>query len=242
MALWTSFGGPDTYSHEPFMYPLRLRVPYNTDTFRLYAYPAQKPPDTLVQLETGIPAIVAYILGSTWCDQVSAQRMIAVPQQNWTNDDETAIAFRMLRGGGAIIDNDNDNRHWWMLADGFDVGSGWRAAEQKKKYIFGWPQDGGVWVLHLPPLLEKHIKGEVDLDDELEQMQNWDVIAPTVFRDFYGDVHYGDLVESTTMEELCEKLKEKGAMYYQDVKNSPEVVESGLLDAIAAMQIEPVKD
>jgi hypothetical protein len=73
-------------------------------------------------------------------------------------------------------------------------------------------------------------------------MQNWDVVAPTVFRDIYGEMRYGDLVESTTMEELCEKLKEKGAMYYQDVKDSPEVVESGLLDAIAAMQREPVKD
>jgi hypothetical protein len=126
------------------MYPLRLRIPYNTDTFRLYAYPDQNPSGTLVQLETRTSAVVAYVLGPSWRDQVSAQRMIASPQLNWTNDDETAIAFRMLRSGGAIIDNNNNSRQWWILTAGFGVGSGWPAAKRKKKYILGWPQDGGV--------------------------------------------------------------------------------------------------
>ena len=129
--------------------------------------------------------------------------------------------------------------HWWMLNDGFGIG--WLHAEQQKKYIFGWPEEGGVWVLHLPPLNEKYMKGEDTLDEELEQMLNWEALEPTIFRDFDGRVHYGNLTEMNTMEKFCERLKDAGAVYYAEIEKSPEVFELGLLSAEGALGKGPIK-
>ncbi|KAF1938133.1 hypothetical protein EJ02DRAFT_325193, partial [Clathrospora elynae] len=155
----TSAESPHAFPQEPLAYPTRLQIRGHPRAYQLYAYPTQRKPNTLVQLQTPIPAIVSYVLGPSWHNDLSDGQTIAVPQESWTKEDETALAFRMLRGGGAIMDVSYANNMWWLFGDGFD--SAWTAAEQQKKYIFGWPKDGGVWVLHLPPLLEKHVRGEL---------------------------------------------------------------------------------
>jgi hypothetical protein len=224
------------YPHEPLMYPTRLRITSNITKYQLYAYPNPRPPNTLVQLQTQIPAIVSYVLGSTWRDELNGGTGLSVPQQNWTENDESALALRMLRGGAALLDNTWANEQWWLFDEGF---SEWRNAEQRKKYIYGWPEEGGVWVLQLPPLLEKHVKydaGGVDLDEALDQMERWESIVDTVFRDLDGSVHYGDLVGAETMEEFCGRLESKGARFYADFRDSPEVIEDRLLDLGAALR------
>jgi hypothetical protein len=62
---------------------------------------------TLVQLQTDIPAIIEYMLGPTWRKQLSELGMICMPQSKWTNDDETAVALCVLRGGSALMDTDS---------------------------------------------------------------------------------------------------------------------------------------
>jgi hypothetical protein len=214
----TTANSPPLYPHEPLMYPTRLKITEPNIKYRLYAYPTPRPPNTLVQLQTQIPAIVSYVLGPTWRDELTEREWLFVPQSNWTQDEESAIALRMLRGGGALIDNSWANGQWWLFGGGF---SGWLSAEQKKKYIYGWPEGGGVWVLRLPPLLEKHIKGDITIDEELDQMENWDSIEPAVFRDLDGSVHYGNLVKGETMEDFCGRLKNAGATFMRKLRTVP---------------------
>jgi hypothetical protein len=229
------------FSHEPLVYPTRMRV--STDyserkTYELYAYPTPRPAETLLYLHTGIPAIVTYVLGPAWRDELTARQIVTVPQTNWTTHAEHDMALRLLRGGGAIIDISFANGQWWIFDEG--LGINWLHAEQQKKYIFGWPKDGGVWVLHLPPLLEKHHNGRINFEDEIDQIDNWDSMEHTVFRDSDGSVYYGDLAKSTTMDDLCNQLKSAGAIYYAEIRDSPEVIDSQLLDASAALQKKPI--
>jgi hypothetical protein len=222
------------------MYPVRLQMTSNPTVSQLYAYPAQRPASTLVQLQTGIIAIVEYVLGPTWREQLSELGRIRVPQSNWTNDDETAVALRVLRGGGAILDNTSVLNRWWVFEDGF--GSRWLPAEQQQKYVFGWPTHGGVWVLRLPPLLAKHKNGYYDIGEEFEQVQRMNAADKALFRHLDGSIYYGDLIKSQTMEELCRSLEEKGATFYAKIEDSTEVIESGLLDEEAALKKEPIQE
>jgi hypothetical protein len=86
----------------------------------------------------------------------------------------------------------------------------------------------------------KHIKGDITIDEELDQMENWDRIEPTVFRDLDGSVHYGDLVKGEIMEDFCGRLKNAGATFYVEIEDSPEVREDRLLDLGAALQKDAV--
>jgi hypothetical protein len=110
---------PATYPHEPLMYPTRLRITGIGPTYRLYAYPTQRPADTLVQLQTQIPAIVIYVLGPTWRDELNGRDELSIPQLNWTADDEAAIALRMLQGSAAVLDNSYAMEQWWSLDHSF---------------------------------------------------------------------------------------------------------------------------
>lgn len=72
--------------------------------------------------------MVEYILGPTWRDQLTVLGTIRVPRTNWTNDDETAVALRVLRSGGAIMDTSLALDSWWAFEDGF--GGRWLPAER----------------------------------------------------------------------------------------------------------------
>jgi hypothetical protein len=207
MALSTTAITPPEFPNEPLMYPVRLQISSNPIISNIYSCPAQRPTSTLVQLQTGIPAIVEYVLGPMWREQLSEFGMIRVPRFNWTNDDETAVALRVSRGGGAIMDNTWALDSWWIFGDGF--GSRWLPAQQQQKYMFGWPTDGEVWVLQLPPLLAKHTSDYYDIEEELEKIQRMKEGDKTLFRHLNGSIYYSDLVKSQTMEDLCKNLEEK---------------------------------
>lgn len=86
------------------MFPTRLRIPetFGGNTlYQLYAYPTQRPPETLVQLQTSIPPLVDYVLGADWRDSLRERGNVRVPFADWTNEDEAAIALRMFRVGAA---------------------------------------------------------------------------------------------------------------------------------------------
>jgi hypothetical protein len=216
-------------------YPTRLQIAHNSPGFQLWAYAHQRQPNTLIRLQTAIPAIVDYILRPTWRTELTAQPRphlrLSVPQENWTNEDEIALALRMLRGGGPVIDVSYAHGVPWLYDDGF---FSWTLADQQEKYIFGWPEDGGVWVLALPPLLQKHIDQTIDFGKELARTEG--EAERRVSRVYDGSVYYGELVESKTMEQFCEKLKDAGAVYWKEVGECAEIVEEGLLDAETALR------
>jgi hypothetical protein len=82
---------------------------------------------------------------------------------------------------------------------------------------------------------------EDTLDEEIDQMLNWETLEPTIFRDFNGSVHYGNLIEADTMKKFCKRLEEAGPVYYAEIEKSPEVLELGLLSAEDALGKGPIK-
>lgn len=199
------------------MYPTRLSITSSlcATLSQIYAYPAQRPAETLVQLQTTIPAIIDFVLGPTWRNEVSEQGTLKVPLANWTNDDESAVALRMFRCGAATIDHSLAMGAMWAMDEAF--GWHWQSAERQQKYIFGWPAAGGVWVLQLPPLLDKHNSENFDLVEEAEQHYRHMNGDPAVSRNVDGSIYYGDLVKSETMDEFCERLKHEGARFYDSI-------------------------
>jgi hypothetical protein len=117
----------------------------------------------------------------------------------------------MLRGGGVIMGVSYAHGIPWY-DDGFH---NWILAEQRKKYIFGWPEDGNVWALPLRSLLQRHIDGNIDFGEELARTEG--EAERRVSRVYDGSVHHGELEESETIQGFCEKLRDAGAVYWRDV-------------------------
>ncbi|KAH3999416.1 hypothetical protein HBH70_208020 [Parastagonospora nodorum] len=188
MPLTTTANSPPLYLDEPFAYPTRLRIKshYGYNVYQLYAYPKPRPKETIVQLQTTIPALVTHILGRTWHDELNGDDFLSVLQPNWTESDEHDVALRIFRAGGALLSNAFANGQLWLFDDGFRH---WYAAEQQKKYIFGWPDGGGVWVLHLPPLPPMRIAGRMSgMVYEDERCQPGD----------YGRFHYNNACDGSS--------------------------------------------
>ncbi|KAF2733319.1 hypothetical protein EJ04DRAFT_468677, partial [Polyplosphaeria fusca] len=116
--------------------------------YHLWAYPEARAPKTTVYLKTNIPAMVTYVLGPTWKTEIGSGRMLDIPTAMWTDADEVSLALRILRAGGAVIDL-SDARGNLEMAE-VVTQSEWTEAEKRQKYLFGWPESGGVWVLGLP--------------------------------------------------------------------------------------------
>jgi hypothetical protein len=233
MEMHTTANSPPEFPNEPLIHPVRLQTSSYPIASQIYAYPSQRPPQTLIQLPTTIPAIVEYILDWTWREHLSELGTISVPR-NWTNDDETALTLRVLRSDGAIMDHSSALDSWWVFEDGF--GERWLPGQRQQKYMFGWPTTGGVWVLRLPPLLETDPHDDSILVREMEEYQQILRRDRSVYRRSDGSVSYGDLEESETMDELFRRLKEKGAMFYAEVGDSSGVIESGLLNGELALR------
>lgn len=240
MDTYTTANAPPRYPDEPLMYPIRFTIARDPNLFQFFAYPSQRPPRTLIQLETGIPAIVEYVLGPAWREQLNRLNRLYVSQANWTNDDESSIALQILRGGGAIMDTTSIGADWWLFEDGF--GSSWTRAEQQQKYIFGWPADGGVWVLHVPAPLEIPSDPNESLDFEWSFAQKQRDPNRAVSRNFDGSIDFANLTNSKTMVDLCNNLKMKGAVYYDKLEESAEVIESGLLNEETVMKKQPIME
>jgi len=141
-----------------------------------------------------------------------------------------ALAMRIRHVGGALIDVSDALGLWWLY-EGVCKRE-WSPLENLRKYIFGWPGGGGVWVLTLPLRVEKPVfvrdqfgnlvnpvdPSLLELDEE-----DWDMYLD-------GGVRLDSLRGAETMEEYCEKLRELGARFYENPRDSEEVMELELLD------------
>jgi hypothetical protein len=91
MAFHITAESPLEFPNEPLMYPVRLKINTNPNKFVMYAYPSQRPTQSLVQLETKIPPIVEYVLGPTWREHLTGLGVMTMPQFNWSNAGEIAV-------------------------------------------------------------------------------------------------------------------------------------------------------
>lgn len=172
---------------------------------------------TAVYLKTVIPALVTYVLAhSNWEAEVNPASILLIPADNWTDEDETSLSMRIVRAGGAVVDL---SRGVAAPESAETVVRGeWNEFEGKKKYQFGWPKSGGVWVLDLPEWMQRD-----PFDWSLEQ-------TGCLKRFDNGTLNYDPLKNNHSMEDLCLALKDLGAKFYEDVKASDEVKELGLLE------------
>ena len=201
--------------------------------YHLWAYPVERKPGTVVYLQTSVPALVTYVLGPTWQSQLAQGDGIFLkkPTGNWSDADEAALAMRIRYVGGASIDIRAALGLWWLYEMTCDLE--WKVVDNLRKYVFGWPDNGGVWVLPLPLRV-----GEKKLEtDERGDIINFQDILDSITDDpddadvfYYGGVNLSCLRSAETMDEYCEKLKELGAHFYENPRDSREVLELGLLD------------
>lgn len=128
--------------------------------------------------------------------------------------EERAHSLRMRRCGAVAICAQSD--------------IGLYDAEQIRmvpKYLFGWPESGGVWVVR-PPYLDsasqesagKHRTDEEVMEDMMKMAQKEDVYFALA-----ANVH-----RQESMDDVCEILKEAGARFYVAIEDSPEAVELNL--------------
>lgn len=229
------------YPHEPLMYPTRFMTSYTSQsphTFNLYAYPSQRPPATLVQLQTQIPSIVEYVLGPTWRQHTDALGRLDVPQGNWTNQEETDVALRMLKVGGFLMDTSCAHGMWWYFDEGFAY---WVNVQQRQEYIFGWPSEGGVWVLHLPAFEKKNLTFDEEIAEQWKDSERRRDDNRLVARYLDGSIDFANLTQSRTMNEFCSYMRAHGAVFFPEIVQSPEVHDAGLLDGELQVTREPVR-
>lgn len=220
-------------SHEYPTFPTRLSfLKSGWGVYRLWAFPTERESDTVVYLRTSVPALVSYVLGPTWRSQLAGGNSATIekPTGNWSCADEMALAMRIRQVGGALIDVSDALGLWWLY-EGV-CNTEWSPLEKLRKYIFGWPDGGGVWVLTLPlrvgkPMFELDQFGNLvnPVDPSLLELdeEDWDMYLN-------GGVRLDGLRGAETMEEYCEKLKELGARFYENPRDSEEVMELELLD------------
>ncbi len=185
------------------------------DVYHLWAYPEARAPNTTVYMKTSIPAMVTYVLGPTWKTELGSGWKLDMPTTLWTDADEVSLALRILRVGGAVIDL-SDVRGGLEMGE-LETQIQWREAEKRQKYLFGWPESGGVWVLGLPEWAER---------DPFESPPK-----PTggLMRHYDGTLDCRPLKKLENMEEFCLVLTELGVQYYGNADVSNEVQEAALL-------------
>lgn len=193
---------------------LRERAP-SARIYHVSAYPTGRDPQTKVYLKTIIPAMVTYILGPDWEKQLGAKHTIDGVEESGT-EDEVALGLRILQAGGSVVDlSDARGNGEMMDLVASKESDDW---QKRQKYMFGWPADGGVWVLELPPWAEH---------DPFHPMPKPD---KGLGRYYTGNLDCGPLKNIQDMEGLCPMLERLGAKFYKSAGESKEVKEFGLFD------------
>ncbi|OAL02902.1 hypothetical protein IQ06DRAFT_292184 [Phaeosphaeriaceae sp. SRC1lsM3a] len=127
--------------------PTRLFVQKDVPQYHVQAFPACRPNKTVAYVGTRSPAIVAYIMGSDWRTLLDADNIVDYGgiDDNWTEDDEEKLAMRIIQAGGTVLDTTIPRTY------SFDTQrtEQFAAFSRTKKYVFGWPPQGGLWVLQL---------------------------------------------------------------------------------------------
>lgn len=113
----------------------------------IWAYPESRKPHTEIFIQTPTPALVSYILGEDWRSRLDTYSQLYDHKQTSTEADEIGLAMRILKAGGAVLDVPDTNPELPHEA----LKLKWSGFEKRRERLFGWPDTGGVWVLHLTP-------------------------------------------------------------------------------------------
>jgi hypothetical protein len=151
----------------------------------------------------------------------------------WSEQDEENLSTRIIQAGGAVLDTTYP-RHDLEYVQRTQQ---FAAFSRTKKYIFGWPEDGGLWALHLNGLVEwEYWQPEpvsYDTDDGIdaalfEAMDKETEMGYAPLPD--GAFYSKKLDQADSMAQYCEELSRFNATFYQDPTASWEALEAGLFD------------
>ena len=219
---------------------VQLRLSDNK-TVRIFGYPNKDdiPSDMWIPLpgfgDTGppllylrghIPAYVSYIMGEDWRSRLRDGHhtnnanlfhdgeVILRPSATTSPSEESredlealerAHCLRMRRCGAVAVRSDVD-----ILFE--ETGyARW------PDHLFGWPANGGVWILRhdLAEELRVNLMPETTRTGEMQDRFLW---ASEAIR------------QQSDMNELCRVLKEAGGQFYTNIEDCPEVKRLSLLD------------
>lgn len=221
---------------------------------RIFGYPPQEefpestrcPPDEkgpyVQYLVSESPAMINYIMGDDWRSRLESdhwlrpngvlrERLVIFrpsSTRNATIDhsqtvleensdleaDERAHSLLMRRCGAVAMAAESEAYHWNS-----------RSKIRAPDFFFGWPKDGGVWVLRPswsqpPPVFPD---GYPETDEEIME-ENWKKAE----RDrFYLDLAL-EVQRQDDMEDVCRVLEAAGAQFYKSIEDCPEAVERNL--------------
>lgn len=181
----------------------------------------------LLYLRGEVRPYLEYVMGKNWREQLRSDhktneqhtyhdgKVVLRPEAPKADEtaesevmgNERAHCVRMLRCGARGIRSEVD-------ANNLDT-IGW---ERPPKQMFGWPSQGGVWVLRHPDSGEGvHVFDGTSADREaLREYSRRE--------DQYIEFEQ-DLSQYEDMDELCRGLEQAGAEFYQNIEDCPEVIE-----------------
>nr|POF17947.1 hypothetical protein CFP56_13358 [Quercus suber] len=213
---------------------VRLRLTNDT-TIRIFGFPrkgsipsgmfipfvnigSNGPP--LLHLRGRVPAHVNYIMGDDWRsqlrpDQASETRIFhggevilrpTAPGDEDLDAEEQAHCLRMLRCGAFVARAEPD------------IISIESHGPPELKQLFGWPANGGVWILRSLPIdFPRDGRSEQEELEAEAMMMHLDEVAE-------------EIKQQADMEGVCRILEEAGGQFYEDMEKCPEVVKLGLLE------------
>jgi hypothetical protein len=126
--------------------------------------------------------------------------------------EERAHSLRMRRCGAVAV---------FSHGDMGDYELGWIYCGPLYVYAFGWPTDGGVWVLRAPRMNDR----------PRPPLSDWEAMEWTM-KEGKEDSAFGVFTErlkrEEDMEDVCRLLEENGARYYANISDCPEAVRMDL--------------
>jgi hypothetical protein len=74
--------------------------------YQIQAFPVRRSQNTVVYINTQCSAVVAYVLGPDWREQLNGRDGVRYSgiTSDWKEDDEEEISMRIIQAGGAVLD------------------------------------------------------------------------------------------------------------------------------------------
>ena len=180
----------------------------------------------LLYLRSNIPAYVSYIMGEDWRSKLRDDHytndakifhdgeVILRPSTTTSPSEESqedlealerAHCLRMRRCGAVAVRSE------------IDIIFEETGYARWPDHLFGWPANGGVWILRDDPAEELRVN-IMQKTARTEEIQDRFMLASKAIR------------QQSDMDELCRVLQEAGGQFYTNIEDCPEVNKLSLLN------------
>ena len=212
---------------------LNIRLQVIEDTVHIYGYPSETPEAAFnpssseypgphfLYVRGDTPAYIDFIVGNDWrhnLTSIDGQEGLVIPRATSTQADETSNALKL---------RDDEDQHCLRMrkCGAVFVSSQPEIAMRETRYysglrqpaerqMFGWPKEGGVWVLEAPVPTD-----ELTLEEQMRMLEDDPEGAIRGnFRDAQTQIR-----ATADMDALCDVLRRAGGQYYANAADCPAV-------------------